>query len=187
MTIQFANTLIYNDEEYYVAECEELFEPYLKEHNIVLFPSSTTIRSGCCGIRIERRYTATWMIEDDMLFLVDIRANILPQHILEEMHIPSSECCAGLDFFFPADEKRIFADWYSGELSFISYEDEQRVDLLSFTIDKGRVTGTEQQNYKKYQDYPYEKEDSGDTARTSQVLSRDSFPSYDEDDDALPF
>lgn len=194
MTMQSSNTLIYNNiltynnEEYYVSECEELFEPYLKMHNIVLYPSSIAWMSGCCVIRIDRRYTATWMIENDMLFLVDIQANLLPKYILEEMGIPSSECYAGLDFFFPADEKKIFADWYSGELSFLSYEDEQRVELLSFAIDKGRVTGKELQNYKKYQGYPYEKDDSGYTARSCRVLSKHSFPPCDEDEDCdLPF
>ena len=159
------NILIYDNEKYYIPECEELFEPYLEKHNIVLFPYSTAKTVGCVVIRTDRRYTATWMIEDDMLFLVGIQANILPQYILEKMRIPSSECHVGLDFFFPADEKKIFADWYSGKLSFLSYEDEQRVEVLAFAIDKGRVTSKELRNYEKCHDYQ-EYDDSCNLSRS---------------------
>ena len=181
------NILIYDNEKYYIPECEELFEPYLKKHNIVLFPYSTGVTTiGCIVTRIDRRYTATWMIEDDMLFLVSIQANILPQYILEKMRIPSSECHVGLDFFFPADEKKIFADWYSGKLSFLSYEDEQRVEVLAFAIDKGRVTSKELRNYEKCRNYQ-EYDDSCGSSRSSHTMSGDYLSFDDQDDDALPF
>ena len=181
------NILIYDNEKYYIPECEELFEPYLEKHNIVLFPYSTAKTVGCIVIRTDRRYTATWMIEDDMLFLVGIQANILPQYILEKMRIPSSECHVGLDFFFPADEKKIFADWYSGKLSFLSYEDEQRVEVLAFAIDKGRVTSKELRNYEKCHDYQ-EYDDSCNLSRSIHTISGDCLSPDDQDDDYdLPF
>ena len=181
------NILIYDNEKYYTSGREELFEPYLKKHNIVLFPYSTGVTTiGCIVTRIDRRYTATWMIEDDMLFLVGIQANILPQYILEKMRIPSSECHVGLDFFFPADEKKILADWYSGKLSFLSYEDEQRVEVLAFAIDKGRVTSKELRNYEKCHDYQ-EYDDSCGSSRSSHTMSGDYLSFDDQDDDALPF
>lgn len=181
------NILIYDNEKYYIPECEELFEPYLEKHNIVLFPYSTAKTVGCVVIRTDRRYTATWMIEDDMLFLVGIQANILPQYILEKMRIPSSECHVGLDFFFPADEKKISADWYSGKLSFLSYEDEQRVEVLAFAIDKGRVTSKELRNYEKCHDYQ-EYDDSCNLSRSIHTISEDCLSPDDQDDDYdLPF
>lgn len=181
------NILIYDNEKYYIPECEELFEPYLEKHNIVLFPYSTAKTVGCVVIRTDRRYTATWMIEDDMLFLVGIQANILPQYILEKMRIPSSVCYVGLDFFFPADEKKIFADWYSGKLSFLSYEDEQRVEVLAFAIDKGRVTSKELRNYEKCHDYQ-EYDDSCNLSRSIHTISGDCLSPDDQDDDYdLPF
>lgn len=181
------NILIYDNEKYYIPECEELFEPYLEKHNIVLFPYSTAKTVGCVVIRTDRRYTATWMIEDDMLFLVGIQANILPQYILEKMRIPSSECHVGLDFFFPADEKKILADWYSGKLSFLSYEDEQRVEVLAFAIDKGRVTSKELRNYEKCRNYQ-EYDDSCNLSRSIHTISGDCLSHDDLDGDYdLPF
>ena len=67
----------------------------------------------------------------------------------------------GLDYFFPADEKKIFADWYSGKLSLLykcndeAPEDEQ---YMVFTINKGRVVSQELKNYEEYYGYPYVKE-----------------------------
>ena len=100
-----------------------------------------------------------------MLFLVDIRANLLPNQIREKLCKPNSwdicEGYVGLDSFFPADEKKIFADWYSGELSFLykcndeAPEDEQ---YMVFTINKGRVISQELKNYEEHYGHPYVKE-----------------------------
>ena len=136
-----------------------LFEPYLKKHRIVLYPYYTAmVRMGCTTWMIERGYTATWTIEDDMLFLVDIQANILPQYILEEMGIPSSVCYVGLDYFFPTDERKIFADWYSGELTILyKYNSAapEDVQYMVFTVGKGRVISQKLQNYEEYHGLPY--------------------------------
>ena len=157
MTMQFPDTVIYNGEQYstwYGTGC--LFEPYLKKHNFVLFSNCTALWRG---------YIATWKIENDMLFLVDIRANLLPNQIREKLCKPNSwdicEGYVGLDSFFPADEKKIFADWYSGELSFLykcndeAPEDEQ---YMVFTINKGRVISQELKNYEEHYGHPYVKE-----------------------------
>ena len=158
MTMQFPDTVIYKEEKYANEWSKTgcLFEPYLKKHNIVLYSNCTALWRG---------YIATWKTENDMLFLVDIRANLLPNQIREKLCKPSSwdicEGYVGLDYFFPADEKKIFADWYSGKLSLLykcndeAPEDEQ---YMVFTINKGRVVSQELKNYEEYYGYPYVKE-----------------------------
>ena len=101
-----------------------------------------------------------------MLFLVDIRANLLPNQIREKLCKPNSwdicEGYVGLDSFFPADEKKIFADWYSGELAIIyksNNETPENEQYMVFTINEGRVVSQKLKNYEEYYGYPYVKEE----------------------------
>ena len=67
-----------------------------------------------------------------------------------------------LDSFFPADEKKIFADWYSGELAIIyksNIETPENEQYMVFTINEGRVVSQKLKNYEEYYGYPYVKEE----------------------------
>ena len=89
----------------------DLFKPYLEKHQIELFANCTAIWRG---------YIAQWKIENNMLFLTDIRANV-QQFRKKENNNPTAgktihllEGYVGLDYFFPSNDKMIFADWFSG-------------------------------------------------------------------------
>ena len=179
MTMQFPDTVIYNGEQYRIEgnRTRYLFEPYLEKHHIVLFDNVLD------DIINWRGYTAAWMIENDMLFLVDIRANIRPWHLA--ICMSSSERYARLDYFFPADEKKIFADWYSGELAIIYKsndevpEDEQ---YMVFAINKGRVTSQKIKNYEEYYGQPYRR-----IFIDYPYFDNDKIKDVEQKDDALPF
>lgn len=150
MTMQFPDTVIYKEEKYANEWSKTgcLFEPYLKKHNIVLYSNCTALWRG---------YIATWKTENDMLFLVDIRANLLPNQIREKLCKPSSwdicEGYVGLDCFFP-NQKTVLADWYSGELMICYerkyYESSGDSIYLTFTIDKGHIVKEKYQTQKEW-------------------------------------
>ena len=69
MTMQIPDAVIYNDVTYETgAYCADLFKPYLGKHHIELFANCSAIWRG---------YIATWKIENDMLYLVEINANVI--------------------------------------------------------------------------------------------------------------
>ena len=99
-----------------------------------------------------------------MLFLTDIRANI-QQFRKKENNNPTAgktihllEGYVGLDYFFPSNDKMIFADWFSGYLLILYEHETQGVELHLFTIDKGHVISHEE----RYNSHPHVEEDYDD-------------------------
>jgi hypothetical protein len=98
MTAQIREKLRYNGKIYHLAA--EPLHPYLVEHKIKFVSSSTACWRG---------YVGSWLIEEDHLYLVDLKA-----------YIPSENCKwggeeVGLDYLFPGQDK-VLADWFSGEI-----------------------------------------------------------------------
>ena len=151
MTMQIADTVIYNDVTHEAgAYCADLFEPYLEKHHIELFADCSALWRG---------YIATWKIENDMLYLIEIYANVIGAkgHIKgNENTIQSllSDEAVSMDYFFP-DQSKVFADWYSGNLP-VHYENVSKGEskYIIFKIDKGHIIGQEQVTEQEYYNYP---------------------------------
>lgn len=92
MTAQCREHLVYNNEEYYLAT--EPLHPYLVNMKV-----SFTSPSTACW----RGYIGYWLIEDNKLYLTDLKAYI------------DYNKNVGLDYLFPA-KKKVLAEWYSGEI-----------------------------------------------------------------------
>ena len=98
MTAQIREKLRYEDKIYHLAA--EPLHPYLVEHKIKFVSSSTACWRG---------YVGSWLIENDHLYLVDLKA-----------YIPSDNSRwggeeVGLEYLFPNQDK-VFAEWFSGVL-----------------------------------------------------------------------
>ena len=153
MTMQIPDAVIYNDAIYETgAYCADLFMPYLEKHHIELFADCSAIWRG---------YIATWKIENDMLYLVEIYANVIGAQ--SQGHIKCqkgtilsllSDEAVGMDYFFPSQTK-VFADWYSGNLP-VHYENVSKGEskYIIFKIDKGHIIGQEQVTEQEYYNYP---------------------------------
>lgn len=96
MTAQCRERLIYNGEEYYLAT--EPLASYLIKHDIRFIAPHTACWRG---------YIGSWLIEDNKLYLVDLKANIS-----EGNKKFGADKEVGLDFLFPGQTK-VFANWYS--------------------------------------------------------------------------
>lgn len=148
MTMQIPDTVIYNDAIYETGGyCADLFEPYLEKHHIELFADCSAIWRG---------YIATWKIENGMLYLIEINANVIGA----KGHIKCSENtiyrllsdeAVDMDYFFPSQSK-VFADWYSGNLP-IHNENTFKAKYLIFKADKGHIIGQEQVTEQEYHNY----------------------------------
>ena len=151
MTMQIPDTVIYNDVAYETGVyCADLFKPYLEEHHIELFADCSAIWRG---------YIATWKIENGMLYLTEIYANVtgVKGHIKgNESTIQSliSDEAVGMDYLFP-NQSQVFADWYSGILP-IHNENASKEEskYLIFKISKGHIIGQEQLTEQEYYNYP---------------------------------
>lgn len=99
MTVQGCETLIYNGDEYRTNS--EPLKQYLEIKNITFAHPHT----GCW-----RGYYGDWLIEDDNLYLIGLKAWI------EISNIPRRIKEVGLDYIFPNQEK-VFAEWFSGDIS----------------------------------------------------------------------
>lgn len=106
MTLQVAEKLIYKDVEFH-------FEPYPLETYLTEKKICFNWRSTACW----RGYNGTWLIEDDKLFLIDLSATIRKD--FGEWKWPFEYIEVGLDYLFP-NQNKVFAEWFSGELSFWS-------------------------------------------------------------------
>ena len=145
MTMQIPDAVIYNDAIYETgAYCADLFEPYLEKHHIELFADCSAIWRG---------YIATWKVENRMLYLVEIYANVTgvqsKGHINTICRLLSDEAVS-MDYFFPSQSK-VFADWYSGNLP-IHNENTSKEEskYLIFKVDKGHIIGQEQVTEQEY-------------------------------------
>lgn len=156
MTMQIPDVVIYNDAIYKTdADYVNLFKPYLKKHQIKLFVTCTALWRG---------YIATWKIEGGMLYLIEIYANVTG--VQSQRHNKCSEdtiCrwlsdeAVSMDYFFP-NQSKVFADWYSGNLSVHNGNTSKgESKYLIFKIDKGHVIGQEQVTEQEYYNYPYNK------------------------------
>ena len=156
MTMQIPDTVIYNDTAYETgAYCADLFKPYLEKHHIELFSDCTALWRG---------YIATWKIENSMLYLIEIYANVLgvqsqghikcPKNTIYCLLADEAVC---MDYFFP-DQSKVFADWYSGNLP-VHNENTAKADskYLIFKVDKGHIIEQEQVTAQEYYNYPYNK------------------------------
>ena len=147
MTMQIPDAVIYNDAIYETgAYCADLFEPYLEKHHIELFADCSALWRG---------YIATWKIENDMLYLVEIYANVTgaKAHIkCQKGTILSllSDEAVDMDYFFPGQSK-VFADWYSGILP-IHNENASKEEskYLIFKVANGHIIGQEQVTEQEY-------------------------------------
>ena len=156
MTMQIPDAVIYNDVTYETgAYCADLFKPYLEKHHIKLFADCSAIWRG---------YIATWKIENDMLYLIEIYANVLG--IQSQRHIKCSEHTiyrlladetVGMDYFFP-NQSKVFADWYSGNLP-VHNENATKGEskYVIFKIDKGHIIEQERVIEQEYYNYPSDK------------------------------
>lgn len=152
MTMQIPDTVIYNDVAYGTGVyCADLFKPYLEKHHIELFSNCTTLWRG---------YIATWKIENGMLYLTEIYANVLDVH--SQQHIKCqgntiysllADEAVGMDYFFP-NQSKVFAAWYSGNLP-VHDENTAKGEskYLIFKIDKGHIIGQEQKTEQEYYNY----------------------------------
>ena len=125
--------------------------------NIILNCSRTVQH---CGEDISLK----WKIENGMLYLIEIDANVTGVQSQEHIkcqesttHSLLSDEAVDMDYFFP-NQSKVFADWYSGELP-VHYENSTKEEskYLIFTIDKGYVIGQEQVTEQEYFNYPYNK------------------------------
>lgn len=96
MTAQIREKLSYNGKIYHLA-AEPLY-PYLEEHKIKFVSSSTACWRG---------YVGNWIIENDYLYLVELKAYIKS----ENSSLGGKE--VGLGYLFPGQDK-VLADWFSG-------------------------------------------------------------------------
>ena len=152
MTMQIPDTVIYNDVAYETgAYCADLFKPYLKKHHIELFADCTALWRG---------YIATWKIENSMLYLIEIYANVLgvqsqghikcPKNTIYCLLADEAVC---MDYFFP-DQSKVFADWYSGNLPIHSGKTSNgEFNYLIFKVDKGNIIRQEQVTEQEYYNY----------------------------------
>ena len=95
MTLQIAERMIYNGQEYQLHT--EPLKSYLYEHPIKR-PGPTHSFCTACW----RGYVGHWAIEDDKLYLVE----------LDSFEIPHRNA---LDDLFP-DQEKVFAEWFSGTI-----------------------------------------------------------------------
>jgi hypothetical protein len=100
MTVQGSESIIYNGEEYSFYEFP--LEPYISNKGIKFDAPHT----GCW-----RGYYGTWLVEDNALYLIDLRAFI---DINKPRCFPKFEKVA-LDYLFPNQDK-VFAEWFSGKI-----------------------------------------------------------------------
>lgn len=152
MTMQIPDAVIYNDVTYETgAYCADLFEPYLEKHHIESFADCSALWRG---------YIAKWKIENGMLYLIEIDANVTGVQSQEHIkcqesttHSLLSDEAVDMDYFFP-NQSKVFADWYSGELP-VHYENSTKGEskYVIFTIDKGYVIGQEQLTEQEYYNY----------------------------------
>lgn len=143
MTRQIPDTVIYNDTAYETAaSCADLFKPYLEKHQIELFANCTALWRG---------YIATWKIENSMLYLIEIYANVLGVQSQGHIKCPKNTIYSLLadeavymDYFF-SDQSKVIADWYSGNLP-VHYENATKEEskYVIFKIDKGHIIEQEQ-------------------------------------------
>ena len=62
-----------------------------------------------------RGYVASWLIEDDKLYLIDLKAYLLKEKFRND-GVCKNDCIeVRLDYLFPNQDK-VFADWFSGLL-----------------------------------------------------------------------
>ena len=130
MTAQIGEKIIYNGDEYHIAT--EPLNPYLEKHNIEFKAYWTACWRG---------YYGSWEIEDDKLYLIDLRAN-LPINDKETKEV-------GIDYLFPGQEK-VFADWFTGEIRItygkilkyvhMAYESIYEKEMF-LKIENGRLVG----------------------------------------------
>lgn len=92
MTAQKREILIYKGQK--ASMCTEPLAQYLKSPNPNKKFSAT---STACW----RGYVGTWLIENDLLYLIDIDKT-------QDGHV-------GVDFIFPG-QKKVFADWFTGRI-----------------------------------------------------------------------
>lgn len=152
MTMQIPDAVIYNDVTYETdADYVNLFKPYLEKQHIKLFVTCTALWRG---------YIATWKIENDMLYLVEIYANVIG--VQSQRHSKCSENtiyrllsdeAVSMDYFFP-DQSKVFADWYTGNLSVHNGNTSKGESMyLIFKIDKGHIIEQEQLTEQEYYNY----------------------------------
>lgn len=152
MTRQIPDTVIYNDTAYETAaSCADLFKPYLEKHQIELFANCTALWRG---------YIATWKIENSMLYLIEIYANVLGVQSQGHIKCPKNTIYSLLadeavymDYFF-SDQSKVIADWYSGNLP-VQYENATKGEpkYVIFKIDKGHIIEQEQVPEQEYYNY----------------------------------
>lgn len=153
MTMQIPDTVIYNDVAYETGVCcADLFNLYLEKHHIELFADCSAIWRG---------YIATWKIENGMLYLIEIYANVTGVQPKRHIKCSGNTICrllsdeaADMDYFFP-NQSQVLADWYSGNLP-VHYENASKGEsmYLIFKIDKGHIIGRKQVTEQEYYNYP---------------------------------
>ena len=94
MTTQVLEQLTYNGTIF--PTISEPLRPYLESNNIQL-PS----QSSACW----RGYIGHWTIEDNQLYVTDIRS----------FRIPTKGITPSIQYLFP-DQTRVFAEWFSGKI-----------------------------------------------------------------------
>ena len=146
MTVQGSETLIYNDKEYRTHS--KPLEEYLENEGIKFEPPTT----GCW-----RGYFGSWSIENDKLYLTDLKAWILlSSHPYKTKEVE-------LEYLFPKKDK-VFANWFSGEIRLphgnkmqipILYNIPEQYLVLKFV--SGELIGSYIQDnthlYSKYEPY----------------------------------
>ena len=131
MTLQIAEKLTYNGEEY--ALHTEPLRSYLYKHPIENPKPTRTFFSTACW----RGYVGHWAIEEAKLYLIELDS-------FEEIPIRNI-----LNDLFPNQEK-VLADWFSGTIS--TTLDDMYM-YLEFKFEKGRLVNVEKKESKYKGEY----------------------------------
>lgn len=124
MTAQLTNNIFIEGHEYSLAS--DPLKPYLEENDIKIEGYMTTCWNG---------YLSDWDIIDNKLYLIDV----FPCFTDEE-----GENIMSMENLFP-EQDRVFAHWYSGELTI------QKGELLNY-VHMGYESAYEEHFYIKIED-----------------------------------
>jgi hypothetical protein len=145
MTAQRPDTILHNGQTYPLHT--EPLEAFFKAGNPR--PSFRAPHTG-----LWRGYVATWKIEAETLYLVDLEA------WLGDISGAGPLTQAGIEILFPDFPGQVAADWYSGVLRtqvgellqyvHMGYESIYEQELL-LTVENGRLLGTERVDHRTRQ------------------------------------
>lgn len=142
MTAQVGDRLVYNGEQ--MPLFANPLEAYFKKGHARPKPEGRTV---VCSTDNWRGYIAFWLIENDILYLTDIKGS-------------EGESSKAMNKLFPCGASKIKADWFSGSLRVprgkvlryvhMGYDSAYEQDLIISVVD-GEVVGEELIDNRRHQ------------------------------------